>query len=118
MGNDRNADSRQPMKSRLAEAIIETAEDLRQMRIIDDVSYIQMTHRLVKPADRPKQELLSGHEIRLLRRNARVSQAVFASYLNVTPGYVSQLERGVKQPTGAALALLNVIKRKGFDVVQ
>ena len=46
-----------------------------------------------------------------------MSQAVFAHHLNVTMGYVSQLERGTKRPTGAALALLNVIRRKGIEVI-
>ncbi len=46
-----------------------------------------------------------------------MSQAVFALYLNVTAGYVSQLERGAKRPTGAALALLNVIHRKGIQTI-
>jgi putative transcriptional regulator len=32
-------------------------------------------------------------------------------------GYISQLERGIKQPKGPALALLNVIKRKGFETI-
>jgi DNA-binding transcriptional regulator YiaG len=31
--------------------------------------------------------------------------------------YVSQLERGIKHPTGAALMLLNVIHRKGIEVI-
>jgi putative transcriptional regulator len=31
---------------------------------------------------------------------------------------VSRLERGAKQPTGATLALLNVIKRKGIEVMK
>lgn len=35
----------------------------------------------------------------------------------LTPGYVWQLERGAKRPTGAALALLDVIRRKGVDVM-
>ncbi len=36
---------------------------------------------------------------------------------NLTVGYVPQLERGTKQPTGAALALLNIIKRKGMEAI-
>ena len=43
--------------------------------------------------------------------------AAFARYLNLTTGYISQLERGVKQPKGPALALLNVIRRKGFEAI-
>jgi putative transcriptional regulator len=42
---------------------------------------------------------------------------VFARYLNLTTGYLSQLERGAKRPTGAALALLHVIKRKGLQAI-
>ena len=46
-----------------------------------------------------------------------MSQAVFAHYLNLTVGYVSQLKRGVKWPTGATLVLLNVIRRKGIEAI-
>jgi putative transcriptional regulator len=60
---------------------------------------------------------LTGDDIRGLRQRARMSQAVFAHLLNVTVGYVSQLERGVKRPTGTALVLLNVIRRKGIVAI-
>ena len=46
-----------------------------------------------------------------------MSQTVFACLLNITPGYLSQLERGAKRPTGPALALLHVIRRKGIEAV-
>ena len=46
-----------------------------------------------------------------------MSQAVFAHYLKLTPGYVSQLERGTRLPTGPALVLLNVIRRHGMEAV-
>jgi putative transcriptional regulator len=62
-------------------------------------------------------EPISSEEIRQVREAAHLSQAVFARYLNVTTGYVSQLERGTKRPTGAALALLNIIRRKGIDII-
>lgn len=60
---------------------------------------------------------LTGDEIRALRERARLSQAVFARRLNLTVGYVSQLERGVKRPGGAALALLDLIRRKGIEAI-
>jgi len=60
---------------------------------------------------------LTGDDIRAIREHARMSQAVFAQYLNLTVGYVSQLERGAKRPTGAALVLLNVIRRKGIEAI-
>ena len=46
-----------------------------------------------------------------------MSQAVFAHYLNLTVGYVSQFERGAKRPTGPALALHDVIRRKGIEAI-
>ena len=52
-----------------------------------------------------------------MRQKANLSQAVFARKLNLTPGYISQLERGVKRPTGAAVVLLNLIGRRGIDVI-
>ena len=55
--------------------------------------------------------------IKALRKQANLSQAVFAHYLNLTVGYVSQLERGVKRPTGPALVLLDVIRRKGIEAI-
>jgi putative transcriptional regulator len=35
----------------------------------------------------------------------------------LTVGCVSQLERGAKRPTGPALVLLNVIRRKGIEAI-
>jgi len=52
-----------------------------------------------------------------MRVSARMSQAVFASCLNLTVGYISQPERSTQRPTGAALALLNIIKRKGIESI-
>ena len=51
------------------------------------------------------------HGIRL-RDNA--SQAVFARYLNVTTGLVSQWERGEKRPRGASLKLLTLVAKTGL----
>lgn len=102
--------------SSLAEAILETADGMRRVGIMDAETHDKITMRhLGRPA--PLTEPISGEEIRQVRERAHLSQAVFARYLNVTTGYVSQLERGAKRPTGAALALLNVIRRKGIEVV-
>jgi len=52
-----------------------------------------------------------------MREQAQLSQAALARYLGLTTGYVSQLERGAKQAKGPALALLNVIRRKGIKAL-
>jgi len=58
---------------------------------------------------------LSPAEIAALRERVGVSQAVFARYLNVTPGLVSQWERGIKHPRGAALKLLTLVNHSGLE---
>ncbi len=102
--------------SRLAEALLETATGMHKSGLLDRAAYDKITLRHLGP-DTPKVPPISATQIRTLRERARMSQAVFARHLNLTVGYVSQLERGAKQPTGATLALLNVIRRKGIETI-
>jgi putative transcriptional regulator len=60
---------------------------------------------------------MSPEEIRELREKAGVSQPVFAWYLNVSKNLISDWERGVKNPGGPALKLLNLVNKKGLDVL-
>jgi putative transcriptional regulator len=103
--------------NRLAKALLETARDMRRGELLDDAAYAKITMRHLGENEVPKAEPITGEEIRALREKAHLSQAVFARHLNLTVGYVSQLERGAKRPTGAALVLLNVIRRKGLEVI-
>ena len=103
--------------SRLAQAMLETAKDMRSAGILDGTTYNKITMRHLGVEDKAAVEELTGEDIRAMREQACMSQAVFAYYLNLTVGYVSQLERGARRPTGAVLALLNVIRRKGIESV-
>jgi len=90
---------------------------MRKARVLDAAAYGKITMRHLAPEHLPKVGPVTPRQIRTIRTRARMSQAVFARHLNLTVGYVSQLERGTKQPTGAALALLNIIKRKGIEAI-
>jgi len=103
--------------SRLTKALLETAAEMRKAGLLDRASHEKITLRHLGAKDTPKVAPISAEQIRSMRARAKMSQAVFARYLNLTVGYVSQLERGIKQPTGAALALLNVIRRKGIEAI-
>ncbi len=103
--------------SPLSKALLETAGDMRKAGLMDKATHEKITLRHLGAADKPKVVPITGPQIRAMRMRANLSQAVFAHYLNLTVGYVSQLERGAKQPTGAALTLLNVIKRKGIEAI-
>jgi putative transcriptional regulator len=105
-----------PKTSPMMEAILASADGLHSLGIMDDAAYARITFRHLDKfytAAAP----ISGEEIRQIRERAQLSQAMFARCLNVTTRYVSQLELGTKRPIGAALALLNVIRRKGIEVV-
>jgi putative transcriptional regulator len=103
--------------NKLTEAINEMADDMHRLGIMDTATYEKITLRHLGKQPTSAAEPISGEEIRALREQAHLSQAAFARYLNLTVGYVSQLERGTKQPKGPALALLNVMRRKGVDVI-
>jgi putative transcriptional regulator len=62
-------------------------------------------------------EDLRPEDIAAIREQAGVSQSVFACYLNVPAALVSQWERGQRRPTGAAVKLLSLVKRKGLDAI-
>jgi putative transcriptional regulator len=101
--------------SRLTRELLATAKDMRDVGVMSKQTYEKITLRHL--GDAPEVPRVTAAQIRALRERARMSQAVFARHLNLTVGYISQLERGAKQPTGAALALLNVIKRKGIEAI-
>ena len=103
--------------SRLTTALLETADDMRRAGVMDAATHEKITLRHLGSRPEPGAEPITGEEIRLLRERARLSQAAFARHLNLTTGYVSQLERGAKRATGPALALLNVIRRKGIEAI-
>lgn len=103
--------------SRLSEALLETAQDMHGVGILGDEAYEKITMRHLGADTGAPVEPLTGEEIRAIRESAHMSQAVFAHHLHLTVGYVSQLERGVKRPTGPTLVLLNVIHRKGIEAI-
>jgi putative transcriptional regulator len=103
--------------SRMVRALLETADGMRRIGIMDEPTHAKITMRHLGDSADIVAEPISGDEIRKLREDAHLSQAVFARYLNLTAGYVSQLERGAKRPTGSALVLLNVIRRKGIEAI-
>jgi putative transcriptional regulator len=102
--------------SRLAKELLETARDMHKSGILTKAAHekITMRHSDVPPVVAIS---LTGKEIRALREKCHVSQAVFATYLNLTADYVSKLERGEKRPSGPALVLLDVIRRKGIEAI-
>jgi len=103
--------------NRVVEAILEMAGDQLRSGLIDRTEHEKITIRHMRDRGLGLSIPVSGEEIRLMREQAHMSQAAFARILNLTAGYLSQLERGVRKPTGPALSLLNVIRRKGVEAI-
>jgi putative transcriptional regulator len=99
-------------RSRMMAAIHETADDLHSAGLVDKRTMRRFDEACLTPV-RP----FRPEEIRALRKREGASQAVFARYLNVTTGLVSQWERGEKHPQGASLKLLTLVARDGLAAV-
>ena len=99
-------------RSRAMASVHETAEGLHNAGLLDKQTMRQFDAACLTPV-RP----LAPGEIRALREKEGASQAVFARYLNVTTGLVSQWERGQKRPQGPSLKLLSLIARNGLAAV-
>ena len=93
-------------------AIHETAEGLFATGAIDKHTMREFDETCLTPV-----LPLSANEIRDIRENEHVSQTVFAYYLNVSKGVVSQWERGEKNPAGASLKLLTLVAKNGLAAI-
>lgn len=99
-------------KSDIMAAVHETAEGLHDAGVMDKRTMKEFDAMCLTPV-----EELSPEQIRQIRESEHASQAVFARYLNVTTGLVSQWERGEKRPRGASLKLLTLVAKKGLQTV-
>jgi|SRR6056297_988032 putative transcriptional regulator len=88
------------------------AKDLHEVGAMDDIT-MRMVDRICVP-DTPK---LSAVDIKRIRSKTRMSQPVFAQFLNVGPTTVAQWEQGKKSPGGSSARLLDVIDRKGIEAI-
>ena len=93
-------------------AVHETMEGLFKSGIVDKQTMKEFDDMCLTPV-----RDFTAMDIRQLREREGLSQPVFARYLNVTKGLISQWERGEKHPRGASLKLLALIEKKGLDVV-
>ena len=99
-------------KSSLSASIHETVSDLYEIGLVDKKTMRRFDEScLTSVAD------LSAEDVRAIRTASQVSQSVFARYLNVSPGVVSQWERGEKHPAGASLKLLCIVRSKGLEAI-
>lgn len=96
----------------ILEAVHETAQGLYDANIIDATTMREFDELCL-----PKIKDLSPRQIKSIRLREKVSQPVFAKFLNTTLSTVRQWEQGEKHPRGTSLRLLNLIAEKGLGVL-
>jgi len=99
-------------KSDAFAAIHETMEALHEIGAVNKQTMREFDAACLTPI-----QVMSPEEIRELRDRERLSQPVFARYMNVSKNLVSDWERGVKKPGGPALRLLAVVKKNGIQSI-
>jgi putative transcriptional regulator len=99
-------------KSNAFEAIHSSATALHRVGAIDKTTMKSFDDSclVAPPALKPEQ-------IKKLRLRLRVSQPVFARYLNTSESTIEKWETGAKQPSGMALKLLFVVKKHGLEAL-
>ncbi|MBK7765548.1 MAG: helix-turn-helix domain-containing protein [Sulfuritalea sp.] len=99
-------------KSRIFEAVHQTAGDLHRLGFIDKRKMRRFDALCLDPVP----EYDSG-KIRALRDHLQLSQAVLAAVLNTSLSTVRKWEIGEKHPSGPSLKLLDLLDRKGLEAV-
>ncbi len=99
-------------RSRILDEIHETATGLHRIGLLDEVTMRDFDVLRLPPVAN-----YTPRQIKRIRMGQRVSQPVFAAYLNVTKSTVAQWEQGEKTPRGPALKLLELVDRKGLSAL-
>lgn len=99
-------------KSEITGVIHEMMTDFHEIGIVSKSTMREFDELCLTPVEK-----LTPDEIKAVREQSCASQTVFARYLGVTPGLVSQWERGERKPSGPALKLLSLVKHKGLDCI-
>jgi len=99
-------------KSDAFEAIHSSASALLKVGAID-----KATMREFDEACLTKPSAIAPEDIKRLRERNKVSQPVFARYLNTSESTVEKWESGAKKPSGAALKLLSIVEKHGLQIL-
>lgn len=104
--------TRRRFKSDAFEAIHSSASAMFSVGAIDKATMREFDESCLSvPAQ------MEPKRIKRIRESQRVSQPVFARYLNTSESTVEKWESGVKKPSGMALKLLDIVEKHGLRVL-
>ncbi|MGJ4890461.1 helix-turn-helix domain-containing protein [Bradyrhizobium sp. HKCCYLR20261] len=99
-------------RSDLSEALHSSAAALHKVGALDKATMRDFDARHLVVADE-----LKPAQIKKIREANKVSQPVFARYLNTSESTVEKWESGAKRPSGMALKLLTVVQKHGLKIL-
>ncbi len=100
------------MKKTLLEVAHDIATDLHKAGAIDGQTMREFDAKCLPPVKE-----YAPNQIKKIRLRDKVSQAVFAAYLNTSPSTIRQWEQGLKKPSGISLKVLNLIDHHGLKYI-
>ena len=100
------------MRKSIAKSINKTINDLNKSGLVDDI-----TMKNIEKLCLSEIQEFSPEKIVTIRKKYKLSQAAFASVINVSTSTVQKWEQGNKKPTGASKKLLDIMERKGLEVL-
>jgi putative transcriptional regulator len=99
-------------KSEASEAVHSAVEGMYRAGTIDKATMREFDEAcLSTPAK------MEPRRIKRIRESQKVSQPVFARYLNTSESTVEKWESGAKKPSGMALKLLDIVEKHGLKVL-
>ncbi|MGE0425220.1 MAG: helix-turn-helix domain-containing protein [Reyranellaceae bacterium] len=104
--------SKRRFRSDLSEALHSSAAALHKVGALDKVTMRDFDVRHLSVPEK-----IAPEEIRRLREANKVSQPLFARYLNTSESTVEKWETGVNRPSGMALKLLTIVRKHGLQVL-
>ncbi|MBV8605594.1 MAG: transcriptional regulator [Pelomonas sp.] len=100
--------------SRVLRELLESAQDLSAYGLVSKADMARMKALCAEPPAYPPERVVA-----IRTGVARMSQAVFASFMNVSVSTVQKWESpaAAKHPSGAAAKLLQLVEAKGVDAL-
>jgi putative transcriptional regulator len=105
---------KQTESSRVLRELLESAEDLSAYGLVSKTDMARMKALCDQPPEYSPERVVT-----VRTKVAKMSQAVFASFLNVSVSTVQKWESpaAAKRPSGAAAKLLQLVETKGVDAL-
>ena len=94
------------------EAIHSAAQGLRRAGAISKATMREYDDLCLEPVKE-----ITAKDVVRIRMGAKVSQNLFAHYLNTSPSTVQKWETGAKKPGAIAAKLLRVVEKHGLHVL-